>query len=89
MVQLKQSQLLQMDSRQAELESHVQEMTQLHEKEREFAKNQEQLLRGKVSQLSLENKQLEGDKTGRMTRIRFGLHTCSSLSLSLSLLPLL
>ena len=65
-VQLKESQLLQMNSQQAELESRVLESTRLYENERESAKNQEQLLRGKISQLSSENAQLLGDKTGRM-----------------------
>ena len=65
-VQLKGSQLLQMNSQQAELESRVLEMTRLYENERESAKNQEQLLRVKISQLSSENAQLLGDKTGRM-----------------------
>ena len=64
--QLKESQLLQMNARQAELESRVLEITRLYENEQESAKNQEQLLRDKLTQLSSEKVQLEGDKTGRM-----------------------
>ena len=77
-VQLKESQLLQMNSRQAELESRVLETTRLYENERESAKNQEQLLRGKISQLSSENAQLLGDKTGRMVLQRDQIYMYSS-----------
>ena len=66
-VQLKESQLLQMNSRQAELESHLLEATRLYENERESAKSREHLLHSKISQMSSENDRLEGDKTGRMT----------------------
>ena len=77
-----------MNSRQAELESRVLEVTQLYENERESSKNHEQLLRSKISQLSSDNTQLEGDKTGRMTmqwgQFWFWL-TMASLSPSLML----
>lgn len=74
-VQSKESQLLQMSSRQTELESRVLEVTRLCENERESARNQEQSLRDEVSQLSSGNNQLNGDKTGILSTLKYRKET--------------